>query len=111
MVSPGKAGGFNCEPLKAALDVAATRPLGPPSGWLLHPDGFELADAIPMPTPRWFRPGPSQRDRTASSISRRGSWVKTDVPPRVRQTGGTRHSDVASSTLRSIVMGAPSRDA
>jgi len=34
MVSPGKAGGFNCEPLKAALDVAATRPLGPPYGWL-----------------------------------------------------------------------------
>ncbi len=34
MVSPGKAGGFSCEPLKAALDVAATRPLGPPYGWL-----------------------------------------------------------------------------
>ena len=34
IVSPGKAGGFNCEPLKAALDVAATRPLGPPYGWL-----------------------------------------------------------------------------
>ena len=34
IVSPGKAGGFSCEPLKAALDVAATRPLGPPYGWL-----------------------------------------------------------------------------
>ena len=43
--------------------------------------------------------------------SRRGSGGKTDVPPRGRQTGGTQHTDVASSTLRSTVMGAPSRDA
>ena len=36
IVSPGKAGGFSCEPLKAACrNVAATRPLEPPSGWLL----------------------------------------------------------------------------
>ena len=69
IVSPGKAGGFSCEPLKAACrDVAATRPLGPPYGWLLHPDGSELACTLAMPTPGQFRPGPSQLDRTASSI-------------------------------------------
>ena len=107
IVSPGKAGGFSCEPLKAACrDVAATRPLGPPYGWLLHPDGSELACTLAMPTPGQFRPGPSQLDRTASSIppTARGAGSRPAFRAG-RKTGRNRHSRWASSTLRSTGMG------